>query len=210
MSDQPVRALTRREKYLLASRQISALIAAGLTPRYFLAAGWTPRDFLAAGLTPRDFLAAGLTPRDFRAAGWTPSDFVAAGFDEEDVPLLDRPYSRLLKEIAEGARKFSQQTWGPEDAPTPPDRLCDTAMCTAGSFVSMAGEAGWRLKNRYGWNGAYVLLHDRAHPDAPPQSTGVIPDEWALGYIAEMAEVEARSAEAVYAARDAIKEAEHE
>ncbi len=30
-------------------------------------------------------------------------------------------------------------------------------------------------------------------PGAPPQNTGVIPDEWALAYIEEMAEIEAQS-----------------
>ncbi|HCK83018.1 MAG TPA: hypothetical protein DHW63_00360 [Hyphomonadaceae bacterium] len=106
-----------------------------------------------------------------------------------DVPLLSRPYTRLRDEIRAGKRSFSQKTWGPE-TPTQAEALCNTPMCTAGSFVSMAGEAGWALKQEYGWTGAYVLLHDRAHPGLPPQHTAAIPDEWALAYIEEMAERE--------------------
>ena len=181
--------LTRHQLALLASGQFSDLIAAGYTLSDLRAAGWTPSDLRAAGWTPSDLIAAGWTPSALRAAGWTLSDLRAA-FGE--IPVLEKPYTRLLADINAKKRQFRQSTWGPEGAPTPEPNICNTPMCTAGHLVSMAGEAGWALKERYGFAGAALLIHDAAHPGVPAQNFGAIPDAWALAYIEEMAEREAK------------------
>ena len=76
---------------------------------------------------------------------------------------------------------------------TPEENICKTPMCTAGHLVSMAGAAGWALKEKHGFAHAAALLHDAAHPGVPCQNFGNIPDAWALAYIEEMAEREAAS-----------------
>ena len=64
------------------------------------------------------------------------------------------------------------------------------AMCTAGHLVNMAGKKGWELRDKYGYEIAAMILHEKAHPGWPCQNFGLIPDEWALAYIEEMAERE--------------------
>jgi hypothetical protein len=173
-------------------------MAAGWTPSALMAAGWTPSDLMAAGWTPSDLMAAGWTPSALRAAGWTPSDLMAAGWTPSDlraglgeIPVLDKPYSRMLAEINAGKRTFKQSTWGPENSPTPEPSLCNTPMCCAGHLVSLAGEAGWNLRKKVGFAGAAALIHDAAHPGWPLQNFGAIPDAWALAYIETMAQHEA-------------------
>lgn len=216
------RTLTRREKYWIACRDFGALraagctpnelVAAGCTPSALRAAGWPPNELVAAGFSLSELRAAGYTPNELRAAGWQLSQILAVGWPLSDIllldsdwsrrnivasdpgiPKLDKPYTRLLEDIKAGRRKFSQSTWGPENSPTPEANLCDTPMCTAGSFVSMAGEEGWKLKQKLGWVVAYVLLHERAHPGLRPQNTLGVSDDCALAYIEEMAAIEAKA-----------------
>ena len=158
---------TRHELALMASRQFSALIAAGWTPSALRAAGWTPSALIAAG--------------------WTPSALRAAF---GDIPVLEKPYTHLLADIQAKKRAFKQSTFGPE-RPTPEPNICNTPMCTAGHLVNMAGAAGWKLKDKYGFAGAASLIHDMSHPGWPQQNYGAIPDDWALAYIEEMAQHEA-------------------
>ncbi len=70
------------------------------------------------------------------------------------------------------------------------DNICGTPMCTAGHLVNMAGEIGYKLKSKYGWANAAMLIHLKSNPDLPVQNFGSIPQEWALAYIEEMAERE--------------------
>jgi len=208
---------TRHELALMASRQFSALIAAGWTPSALRAAGWTPSALIAAGWTPSALIAAGWTPSALRAAGWTPSALRAAGWTPSalraagwtpsaliaagwtpsalraafgDIPVLEKPYTHLLADIQAKKRAFKQSTFGPE-RPTPEPNICNTPMCTAGHLVNMAGAAGWKLKDKYGFAGAASLIHDMSHPGWPQQNYGAIPDDWALAYIEEMAQHEA-------------------
>lgn len=163
------KSLSKHEMALLASNQFDALRAAG----------WTPSELIAAGFTPSDLRAAAFTPSDLRAA-------------LEEVPMLDKPYSRLLADIKDKKRKFNQSTFGPDSAPA--KNVCGTPMCTAGHLVNMAGAAGWKLKKQFGFAGAARLIHEKAHPDWPPQNFGNIPDALARAYIEEMAEREAQEA----------------
>ena len=150
---------------------------------------------LLASNQGEDLLSAGYSVSDLRSAGYSASDLRSAGYSLsgllERTPLVEKPYTRLLADIRAQRRLFSQKTWGPEDASTPEPNICKTAMCTAGHLVSMAGEAGWKLKKEFGFAGAAALIHAKAHPDFPCQNFGVIPDAWALAYIEEMAEHEA-------------------
>jgi hypothetical protein len=59
----------------------------------------------------------------------------------------------------------------------------------------MAGEIGYALREKYGWSSAASLIHLKTHPDYPIQNFGEIPQEYALAYIEEMAEMEEKEAE---------------
>jgi hypothetical protein len=107
----------------------------------------------------------------------------------DGVPLIDKPYTRMLAEIREGKRTHDQSTFGGDDLAK--HSVCGTPMCTAGSLVQMAGESGYALMKKYGWAGAAALIHARAHPDSPCQNFGSIPQAWAMAYIEMMAEKEA-------------------
>lgn len=79
------------------------------------------------------------------AAGYSLSEAIAAGYSlsEEEallssVPLIERPYSRLLADIQANLRDHRQSTFGPEE-PTDDEHICGTAMCTAGHLIQMAG-----------------------------------------------------------------------
>ena len=99
------------------------------------------------------------------------------------------PYTTLLNDINAKKRKHQQSTWGPEECPVE-EKICGTAMCTAGHLVNMAGERGYQLKDKYGWAGAAFMIHKKAHPNYPCQNFDNIPQEWALAYIEEMADRE--------------------
>lgn len=134
----------------------------------------------------REILALAATDRGaLRAAGWTPSDLQ----EFDNIPIIENVCSRLVADIEAGRRKHRQSTFGP-DTKTPEPNICNTPMCTAGHLVNMAGEIGWDLKKKYGWETAARLIHSRAHPGWPPQNYGGIPDAWALAWIETMAEHE--------------------
>ena len=159
------------------------------------------KHFLALIASNRtaDLLAAGYSASALLAAGYSLSDLLAAGYSasalRDETPLVERPYSRLLTDIREKKRLFRQSTFGPDNQPKEVN-ICDTAMCTAGHLVNMAGEAGWKLKEKYGYSFAAALIHEKAHPGWPCPNFGAIPDEWALAYIEEMAEREEKEANA--------------
>jgi hypothetical protein len=107
----------------------------------------------------------------------------------ERVPVIEKPYSRMLADIRERRRVHQQSTFGPDDDPK--TNLCNTAMCTAGHLVNMAGEAGYKLKNAVGgFAEAARLIHLKSRPDVPPQDFGSIPQAYALAYIEKRAEEE--------------------
>ena len=173
----------------------SALRAAGFTPSDLRSSGWTPSDMRSSGFTPSDMraarwtpsdlIAAGFTPSDMRASGWTPSALRAAEEEWDSIPVLEKPYSRLLAEIKAGKRKHDQSTFGPDCDPK--TNLCGTSMCTAGHLVNMAGEIGYKLKDKYDWQIAARLIHMKSRPDVPPQNFGGIQQEFAMAYIEERA-----------------------
>ena len=66
-------------------------------------------------------------------------------------------------------------------------------MCTAGHLVNLAGEAGYKLKDKCGgFAEAARLIHIKSRPDAPPQNFGAIPQEFAMAYIEERAAEETK------------------
>jgi hypothetical protein len=128
------------------------------------------------------FLIASKQYSMVRAAGYSLSDALA-------VPVLEKPYTKLLNAINEKSRTHDQSTYG-DWTPGKGSNVCGMPMCTAGHFVSMAGEEGWALRNARGWDLAYAILHSAAHPDFPPQDTSCIEQETAIGYIEYMAGIE--------------------
>jgi len=91
----------------------------------------------------------------------------------------------MLVEIQSNSRKHDQSTFGPNVDPG--KNLCGTPMCTAGHLVNMAGEAGYKLKDKYSWQKAARLIHMKSRPDVPPQNFGAIPQKFAMAYIEERA-----------------------
>jgi hypothetical protein len=117
----------------------------------------------------------------------------------DSIPLLDMPYSKMLAGIKEKKLVHMQSTFGDieswEQACAAENNICNTPMCTAGHLVHMAGEIGYALREKYGWSSAASLIHLKTHPDYPIQNFGEIPQEYALAYIEEMAEMEEKEAE---------------
>ena len=94
----------------------------------------------------------------------------------------------MLAGINAGKLKHDQSTFGPDSDPK--TNLCKTQMCTAGHLVNMGGAAGYALRDAYGFTTAAALIHQKAHPGWPCQDFGIIPQDWAIAYIEEMAEHE--------------------
>jgi hypothetical protein len=145
-------------------------------------------------------LSAGFSASALRSAGFSASDVLSAGFSasdvqalEDSIPLVEKPYSRMLADIQTGNRKHDQSTFGPDADPA--TNLCKTQMCTAGHLVNMGGAAGYALRERYGFAPAAAMIHSKAHPGWPCQNFGSIKQEWAMAYIEEMAEHEANDTE---------------
>jgi hypothetical protein len=172
----------------------------GFTPRQI--SGFTPRQI--SGFTPRQI--SGFTPRQI--SGFTPEQI--SGFTPEQisglsaeglaahknfwdaVPKIEAPYSTMLADIRAHRRIHNQSTFGPDADPK--ENLCGSPMCTAGHLVNMAGEAGYELKEKFGWADAARFIHLKSRPDVPPQNFGSIPQAWALAYIEERAEEEQAAA----------------
>ena len=118
--------------------------------------------------------------------------YSASALDEfESIPVLIKPYSKMWADIGAGKIKHDQSTFCQGGDGDGNANVCGTAMCTAGHLVMMAGEIGWKLKEKYDWSYAAKLIHYRAHPDYPCQNFGSINQEWALAYIEDMANREA-------------------
>jgi hypothetical protein len=115
----------------------------------------------------------------------------------ERVPVIEKPYTKLLSDIQNKIRCHKQSTWGPIETIADFDankNICETAMCTAGHLVNMAGLEGYKLKAIYGFAGAAALIHAKSCPGRPCQNFGSIPQDFALAYIETEAEFEASQA----------------
>jgi hypothetical protein len=108
----------------------------------------------------------------------------------KDVPLVESPYSNLLEDINSKKRVHNQSDFGPSCDPG--INLCGTQMCTAGHLVNMAGEQGYALQKKFGWEGAASRIHFKVHPTAPCQNFASIPQSHAIAYIEMMAAYEQR------------------
>ena len=181
----------------LTKEQMAVLATAGITASQILRAGYTASQMLRAGYTASQMLDAGFTASQLLDAGYTASQMLDAGFTasqmlDDETPLLQKPYTALLAAINANERKFDQSNFGPDNSPSQ-EHICQTAMCTAGHLVSMAGAQGQALKDKLGFSEAAALIHAKAHPDYPCQNFGRIPDAWGLAYIEMMAAVEAKA-----------------
>src|SRR5665213_1129389 len=175
----------RLSDFVSAGWRLSDFVSVGWRLSDFVSAGWRLSDFVSAGWCPSDLKAAGWRPSDLKAAGWCLSDFKAVQAEWDSIPILKKPYAHLLSDIKEGKRIHDQSTYGPNLDPK--ENLCGTHMCTAGHLVNMAGEIGYRLKEKYGWAVAAMLIHKKSRPDVSPQIFGAIPQEFAMAYIEERA-----------------------
>lgn len=136
------------------------------------------------------FLATENPPSAFRSAGWTPSDLKEVTDEYDAIPIIEKIYTKLLAQIQKGERLHDQKTFGPDCDPA--TNLCKTPMCTAGHLVNMCGEAGYKLKARYGFAEAARIIHLKNRPDAPVQNFGGIPQKFVMAYIQERAAEESQ------------------
>ena len=141
--------------------------------------------------------SAGYSASALRSAGYSASDVLSAGYSKKDmeewesIPKLKKPYTRLWEDIKAKKRLHNQSTFGPNRLTE--ENACKTACCTAGHLVNMAGDIGYKLRDKYDWSGAARLIHYKAHPTVPPQNFGGIPQDMAMAYIEYMAtEVEGK------------------
>ena len=179
----------------LASDGGSALRSAGYSVSELRSAGYSVRELRSAGYSVSELRSAGYSASALRSTGYSVSELRSAGYSVSDlpeVPVILSPYTSLLKDIRSKARLHKQSTFGPEIEPVA--NVCKTPMCTAGHLVQMAGEAGWKLKEQFGFAAAASMLHFAAHPDYPHQNFSNIPDSHALAYIEWMADVESAQA----------------
>ncbi len=103
---------------------------------------------------------------------------------------IANPYSQILSDIKAGKRKHDQKTFGPESIMPSEGNLCRTPMCIAGHLVNLAGEEGWKLKERFGFTGAAFIIHSQSRPDVSAPRFDTYPNEWAMAYIEERAKEE--------------------
>ena len=150
-------------------------------------AGYSVSALISAGYSVSDLRSAGYSVSDLRSAGFSLSDLISLKELIKSIPKLKNPYSQLWREIKEKKRCHQQSQWGPD---SPPENICGTPMCTAGHLVNMAGVAGYKLKDATSWSTAATIIHQKAHPDIPHQNFGNIPQDSALAYIKQMAEIE--------------------
>src|SRR5205085_2004216 len=108
----------------------------------------------------------------------------------DSIPVLEKPYTRLLADIEAGSRLHDQSTFGPDCDPK--TNLCKTPMCIGGHLVNLAGEIGYALARKYDFAAAARLIHLKSRPDATPPSFGAIPNAWTLAYIRARAAEEAK------------------
>ncbi len=110
----------------------------------------------------------------------------------DEIPMVDKFYSKLWNDIQNEKRSFDQSTFGELNNPVDEIHLCNTPMCTAGNIVNMAGQKGYELKNLIGFAGAATLIHKKWYGDLPQQNYGSISDEMALAFIEMNAERESK------------------
>ena len=149
--------------------------------------GFSATDLRGAKSGATALLCAGFSATDLRGAGFSVTDLQ----EWDSIPILEKPYSLLLADIESQRRIHSQKDWGPDYDPA--RNLCKTEMCTAGHLVNMAGEVGYKLQKKYGWEIAATLIHRKSRPDVPPQNFGAIPQELAMAYIRERAAEEEKA-----------------
>jgi hypothetical protein len=153
-------------------------------------AGYSASELRSEGYSASALLSAGYSASELRSAGYSASDVRLAGCSASDVlsaPKLTKPYTKLNDDLKHGRRKFNQKSFGDEKGKAHP---CETPMCIAGHLVSMAGEDGWKLREKLGFADAAALIHAVSHPDIPCPNFGGYDDELALGFIRHMAKLE--------------------
>ncbi|HKR03494.1 MAG TPA: hypothetical protein VJY62_02580 [Bacteroidia bacterium] len=101
----------------------------------------------------------------------------------ESIPVLDKPYSTILKEVNEKKRCYQQSTFGEITEFNPEENICKSAMCLAGHLVHMAGTKGYELRKKYDWFGAATLIHRKAHPELPPMDFFITSQDLGLAYL---------------------------
>jgi len=181
---------------MLSLRSASALRGAGYSLSDLIGAGYSASDLRGAGYSASDLRGAGYSASDLIGAGYSASDLRGAGYilsdliEFESIPIIDTPYTHLWNDIKSKKRIHDQTTFGKIEQYDPKANVCGTRMCTAGHLVNMAGEIGYKLKDKYSWAYAANMIHTRVHPDYMCQDFGLIPQEQAMAYIEEMAAME--------------------
>ncbi len=100
-----------------------------------------------------------------------------------DVPFVENLYTNILVPIEAQKCALDQANWE-----------CGTTRCVAGHTVYAAGKKGLKLRDKYDWSIAALLIHRKSRPNAPaPSHAGHIPNDCMLEFIRARAEEEAKS-----------------
>ncbi len=165
----------------LTKKQMVLMATAGVTASQMLRAGCTVSQMLDAGFTMPQMLRAGCTASQMIDTGFTASQMIDAGFTAENLKI-ENLYTTIHADIKTAKRKHDQSTFG--------DNICGTPMCIAGHIINVAGEVGYKLREKLSPAIAAALIHAFSHPDKPCPNFGAYPDEWALAFIEDMADYE--------------------
>jgi hypothetical protein len=187
--------------FLIVTRQFSALLGAGYSAADVLGAGCSASALRGAGYSASALRGAGYSASALRGAGYSAADVLGAGYSasallgagcsasdvQATAPKLIKPYTKINDDLKKNRRKFCQATFGDDKGHTHP---CETPMCIAGHLVSLAGDAGWELKRKFGFASAAAFIHATAHPEIPCPNFASYSDDLALGFIRHMAKLE--------------------
>ena len=75
----------------------------------------------------------------------------------KNVPLLDKPYTRISEAIHRSGCSLEMSSW----------HKCDTTHCLAGWTVHLAGKAGYELEKLIDTPAAAALILRKSRPKAP-------------------------------------------
>jgi hypothetical protein len=108
----------------------------------------------------------------------------------ENVPFVEKLYTKILATVEkekENGGMLDQSDFGQSNQGL---NVCGTPMCIGGTTVWLAGEAGYKLADEFGYATAAALIHRKSRPDTPTPRYDNYPNSWALAFIQARAKEE--------------------
>jgi hypothetical protein len=136
----------------------AVLTRADLTDADLTRAVLTRADLTDAVLTRADLTDADLTRAVLTRADLTGADLTRAVLTGADVPVIEQIDAKILAAIEAGGT-LQMSCWH--------DDSCGTTHCRAGWAITIAGEAGKKLEDKYGPGPAGALIYAASRPGVP-------------------------------------------